>query len=342
MGRLADLTTVKRNVILYGMKKINDWLAEIEEKREKLKKLGGLNAVSRKNLDEWYRIELTYTSNAIEGNTLSRAETALVVNDNLTVAGKSIREHVEAVNHASAWEWVREQVLKKQSVNSQKLLELHQIILQKIDDMDAGKYRNVPVRIAGSRVILPNPVKVPKLMEEFFAWLKSGKDNPIERASEAHLRLVTIHPFADGNGRTARLLMNWLLLLETYPPIVIEKEERGEYLASLEQVQLGGSRERYDKLIFSALSRSYDVYLEAAGMVKQLPKLMKIGELARAAGESVPTIRHWVRMGLLPVAGESKGGYQLFTGEQIERVKRVRELQKMRRLSLEEIGRELN
>jgi len=323
--------------------KIDEPRAEIERKRAQLKALGGLKTTAQKNLDEWYRVELTFTSNAIEGNTLSRAETAQVVEKNLTVAGKSIREHLEAINHARAWEWVKKQVRVKNRPNNQRLLELHQLILQKIDDMDVGKYRSVPVRIAGSRVILPNPMKVPTLMTEYFAWLAETEIDLVERASEAHLRLVTIHPFADGNGRTARLIMNWLLLLAGYPPVIIAKEERGEYIESLEQAQLGGSRERYDKLILTALDRSYDIYLQAAGEVpEKVKELRKIGELARAANESVATIRHWVKMGLILVAGESKGGYQLFTSEQVERARRVRELQKKRRLSLEEIRGELD
>lgn len=316
---------------------------EIEEKRKRLKQLGGLGTAAKKSLDEWYRVELTYTSNAIEGNTLSRAETALVVEEELTVAGKSIREHLEAVNHARAWEWVKEQVTKKQRPNSQTLLELHQLILQKIDDINAGRFRNTAVRIAGSRVILPNPAKVAKMMDEHFEWLDTSHTDDVMWASEAHLRLVTIHPFVDGNGRTARLIMNWLLLLCGYPPVIVRKEERGEYLESLERVQLGGSHEQYDLLILGSLSRSYDIYLEARGEVTgEKRELIKIGELAKAAGESTATIRHWVKMGVLIVDSESAGGYQLFACEQIERAKRVRELQKTRRLSLEEIGKELD
>ena len=328
------------------MKDIREWLEEIEEKRARLEGLGGLSLAAEKNLDEWYRVELTYTSNAIEGNTLSRAETALVVEKGLTVAGKSIQEHLEASNHAQAWEWAKKQAEKKKyQLSEHDLLELHRLILQRIDDSYAGRYRSVPVRIAGSRVIMPNPVKVPDLMKKYFVWLGEGTKNKVLQACEAHYRLVSIHPFTDGNGRTARLVMNLLLLCAGYPPIIVRKEDRHEYLMSLETAQLGGTTNKYYELMLVGLSRSLDIYLGAVGAETQkieLDKLLKVGELATLSGESVATIRHWTKMGLLPVAGYTKGGYQLYARSQIETVKKIRELQKEKRLSLEEIIKELN
>lgn len=326
------------------MQEIKSLLREIEEKRNRLEKLGGVSRVARKNLDDWYKVELTYTSNAIEGNTLTRAETALVVEKGITVAGKSIQEHLEASNHSQAWDWVKSiSTIKNYKFNEHDLLELHQLILQRIDNDNAGKYRNVPVRIAGSRVIIPNPVKVPDLMKRYFEWLKEKSENIVLRACEAHCRLVSIHPFTDGNGRTARLVMNLLLLIAGYPPIIVRKEDRHKYLTSLETAQLGGSLDNYYVLMLEGLSRSLDIYLEAAGeQPKTEKKLLKIGELAKLTGESVPTIRYWVKMGLLPVESETKGGYQLFLSELVERVERIRGLQREKRLSLKEIVKELN
>jgi Fic family protein len=328
------------------MEDIQSQLHKIEEKRSRLTELGGLSAPAAKNLDEWYLVELTYTSNAIEGNTLSRAETALVVEKGLTVAGKSIQEHLEASNHAQAWEWIKSRAAKNgYKFSEQDLLELHQMILQKIDESSAGRYRNVPVRIAGSRVILPNPLKVPDLMKKYFEWLKEKPEDSILQACEAHYRLVSIHPFTDGNGRTARLVMNLLLLTAGYPPIIVRKEDRQEYLSSLESAQLGGTMDKYYELMLSGLSRSLDIYLEAAGVVRQkeVPDtLFKIGVLANLMGESVATIRHWTKLGLLPVAGYTKGGYQLYAPKLVETIKQIRELQKEKRLSLEEIRDNLN
>lgn len=327
------------------MKSIKEWLVEIEEKRAKLEDLGGLSRSASKNLAEWYRVELTYTSNAIEGNTLTRAETALVVEKGLTVGGKSIQEHLEASNHAQAWEWVKKRVEKRNSsFEGRDLLVIHQLLLQKIDDENAGKYRNLPVRIAGSRVILPNFMKVPDLMKKYFEWLKEPSKSKVIQACEAHYRLVSIHPFADGNGRTARLVMNLLLLTHGYPPIIVRKEDRHPYLTSLESAQLGGSSDTYYQLMLEGLARSLDIYLEATGepvSVKTSDKLLKVGGLAQLSGENVATIRHWTKMGLLLVSGYTKGGYQLYKPSLIKVIRHIRELQRDKRLSLEEIVSEL-
>ena len=326
------------------MKKITELLKAIQAKRGELELLGGIALGKQTKLDEWELVELTYTSNAIEGNTLSRAETALVISDEVTVAGKSIREHQEAVNTAAAWEWVKERVDNKPGIvlDNSSLLHLHEIVLRNIDNQNAGKYRNVAVRIAGSRTVLPNPAKVPTLMQSFWSWLGTESE-AIERAVEAHYKLVTIHPFTDGNGRTARLVMNLILRASGYPPIIIRKEDRGEYLTSLEIAQTGGSKERCLTLMLTSLLASLDRYFDALNKSENTTpdKLMMIGKLARGAGESVATIRHWVAMGIIPVKQVSAGGYQLFEPRMVERAKQVRQMQKKKRYSLEEIRKEL-
>ena len=188
---------------------------KLTEKKKILDKHRPFDSALLKNLEEWFRIELTYTSNAIEGNTLSRAETALVVEKGLTIGGKSITEHLEATNHASALDFIKEQINRKPSdICERDILKIHEIILDRIDRENAGIYRRVPVRISGSAVVLPNPKKVQTLMDEFLSWIKNKtKIHAVELASEAHYRLVTIHPFTDGNGRTARLLMNMILMM---------------------------------------------------------------------------------------------------------------------------------
>ena len=145
------------------------------------------------------------------------------------------------------------------------ILDIHKIILTKIDDVNAGRYRTVPVRIAGSTVVMPNPIKVPDLMNEFIQWLHSPPriDHPIKISADAHYKLVSIHPFIDGNGRTARLLMNVILMQEGYPPALIRKEERKRYISAIEQYQLGGSSYDYYDIICNAVDRSLDIYLES-------------------------------------------------------------------------------
>ena len=192
-------------------------------------------------------------------------------------------------------------------------------------------------------VVLPNYIKVPDLMSDFAARIfKNAADyHPVELALLAHYELVTIHPFSDGNGRTARLLMNLVLIQNGYPPAIIQKRERERYVTSLEQAQLGGSREQFDKLIIKAVERSLDIYLKAA-KGEDAPKvaskhhLLKIGELAKLTGQAVSTIRYWTSMGLLEVAHKTDKGYSFYEKNQVDRAKRILAL-KSERYSLDEI-----
>ncbi len=313
----------------------------LSEKKRRLDGFRPLPVALVDNLDAWFRVELTYTSNAIEGNTLTRRETALVVEKGLTVGGKTLVEHLEASNHAKAIDWIYGQTSRRpEQLVEQDILGLHAIVLKAIDDTNAGRYRNVAVRIAGSPVVLPNPAKVPELMKMFQDWLSTSGDlHPVARAAEAHYRLVTIHPFVDGNGRAARLLMNLILLMDGYPPALIRKRDRLAYIASLEKAQLGGSSEAYLKLIAKAVDRTLDIYLSAARgdshESRGEAKLLKIGALARQAGVANSTIRHWTKEGLLDVAEVTEAGYQLYASDLLERIVRIRALQEQRYTLLE-------
>lgn len=318
---------------------------KLTEKKKILDKNRPFDKALIKNLEEWFRIELTYTSNAIEGNTLSRAETALVVEKGLTIGGKSITEHLEATNHALALDFIKEQIKRKPSDLKEKdILKIHEIIFDRIDRENAGFYRRVPVRISGSAVVFPNPKKVQTLMDDFFKWLKNEtKMHAVELASEAHYRFVTIHPFVDGNGRTARLLMNMILMMKGFPPAIIRKNDRLTYIKSLEKPQLvngeGDSKNDYFKLISSAVDRSLNIYLKAIDGESAEPesdKLLKIGELAKATNQTVPTIRHWTKEGLLQVAEITESGYQMYSEEMVERVEKIQEM-KEKGMTLTEI-----
>ena len=320
---------------------------KLTEKKNTLDSYRPLPPELVRNLDDWFTVELTYTSNALEGNTLTRRETAVVIEKGLTVSGKSLKEHLEATNHARALNFVRSLVAKKPSrLSSRDILAIHDMILKGIDDENAGRYRNVPVRIAGSSVVMPNPRKVPDLMDDFQAWLTGKhKPHPVAFAGEAHFRLVTIHPFVDGNGRTARLLMNLLLMMRGYPPAIIRKRDRLAYIASLEKVQTGGSQADYEKILVHAADRSLDIYLKAAQGESALGdldtnELLKIGELAKAAGLTVPTIRYWTKEGLLEVAEVTKSGYQLYAADMKPRCEQIKAL-KRERWTLEEIQQRL-
>lgn len=301
-----------------------------------------------KNLEEWFRIELTYTSNAIEGNTLTRRETALVVEKGITVGGKSLAEHLEASNHANALDWVKTQIKRKpHQIAVHDVLRIHNLILKGIDDSHAGHFRSVPVRVSGSTVIFPNPRKVPDLMDEFSDWLKTKpKLHPVELAAEAHYRLVTIHPFVDGNGRTARLLMNLTLMMLGYPPAIIRKRDRLSYIGALEKAQTGGTKDDYLKIISKAVERSLDLYLKAVSGKEDSGEqdsdvLLKIGGLAKQVNVPNSTIRHWTKAGLLEVAETTASGYQMYSVDMIKRVKTIERL-KSQRLTLDEIKDKLS
>jgi len=272
-----------------------------------------------------------------------------VVEKGITVEGKSLKEHLEAINHAQALDFIKSLVKeKREELTQSDILDIHKVILAKIDDIDAGKYRTVAVRIAGSTVVMPNSMKVPDLMKRFIEWLnRPNADHTVKISADAHYKLVSIHPFADGNGRTARLLMNLLLMQGGYPPALIRKEDRRRYINSIEKGQLGGGLEDYYELISEAVERSLDIYLEALSPKEtkkglSLNKLLKIGELAKETEETIHTIRFWTKEGLLTVKSFTKGGYQLYESSMVERAKKIRQLQKQKRLAIAEIKKELN
>jgi Fic family protein len=321
--------------------------SELEEKKHRLDSLRPLPIDLQKNLQEWFKVELTYTSNAIEGNTLSRVETALVIEKGLTVAGKTLQEHLEAVSHAQAFDWILTLVnTTRKDITEETILDLHRIILQKMDDTNAGRYRTVSVRIAGSSLVMPNAKKVPDLMEDYISWLQKNEAQPLTLAADAHFKLVSIHPFVDGNGRTARLLMNLILMQAGYPPAIIRKEDRQQYIQSIENGQLGGSLSQYYTLIYEAVDRSLDIYLaslenkEITHIVEN-KLLLKIGEIAKLTNETVSTIRHWTREGVLSTAGVTPGGYQLYSPSAVAIAQKIRRLQNDQRLTLVEIKKEL-
>jgi Fic family protein len=244
-------------------------LKRLSDKKAKLDSFRPLPRELVKNLDDWFRVELTYTSNAIEGNTLTRNETALVIEKRLTIGGKTINEHLEAEGHAAAYDFIKYLIDTPRSDLALKdILEIHRIILERIDPPNAGRLRNIAVRIAGSTTVLPNPAKVPSLVDQFILWLHTANDppdHPAKIAADAHLKFVTIHPFIDGNGRTARLLINLLLMQSGYPPCLIQKEERLEYINAIERAENFNELDDYYRVIFGGIERSLDVYLDALG-----------------------------------------------------------------------------
>jgi len=286
---------------------MHDILLELNRKKLLLDSYKPFLKSTSENLEEWYRVELTYTSNAIEGNTLTRQETALIVEKGITVEGKSLNEHLEAINHATAFTYIQDlaQSKRREELTLQDILDIHKIILTKIDDSDAGRLRHTPVRISGSTTILPNPLKVPDLMNEFIAWLQTTKEQPVQVAALAHYKLVTIHPFVDGNGRTARLLMNFILMQARFPPAIIKKEERHRYLTSLEIGQTKDQLDAYNELIYDAVDRSLDIYLESfkpqesTMLTQQSQPFYTTDDVAKLLQVDPESVRRYVRSGQL-------------------------------------------
>lgn len=199
-------------------------------------------------------LEYTFESNKIEGNTLTLKETDLIVNEGLTISGKSMREHLEAINHQEAIAYIKELMDKNTAINEREILCIHNLILRGIYPEDAGKYRKVQVMIKGSSHMPPQPFLVAKEMEELFIWYQTNKNilHPVILAAEMHERLVTIHPFIDGNGRTSRLLMNLILLQHGYVIANIKgtHESRMSYYNALETCQVENNKEHF--LLFIA------------------------------------------------------------------------------------------
>jgi len=200
-----------------------------------------------------FEIEYTYESNKIEGNTLTLQETALVVEKGLTVGGKSLNEHLEAINHTFAIEYIKDIARNTEPINERVLLDIHKLILQGIDNSNAGKYRTVQVLISGAKHVPPQPYLVLKEMETLFLWYNENKDtmHPVLLSAEIHERLVTIHPFIDGNGRTARLLMNLILLQNGFPIAILKGDinSRLQYYSALEIAQTENNKTPFIEFI---------------------------------------------------------------------------------------------
>ena len=236
-----------------------DALEDLNEQLSALRKNDSFRIV------EALELEYTFESNRIEGNTLTLSETDLVVNEGLTIAGKSMREHLEAINHQEAIDYVKYIVSSGMVLSERELLSIHNLILRGIYPEDAGKYRKVQVMITGSTHAPPQPFLVPKQMEDYFFWYDQNRKrlHPVVLAAEMHERLVSIHPFVDGNGRTARLIMNAILMQHGYIIANIKGDTatRSQYYTALKAVQEGGSKEAFVQFIADVEKSSLERYI---------------------------------------------------------------------------------
>ena len=314
----------------YSMK----MLQSLSKKKARLEALKPFSAEAIQQLNTWLCTELTYTSNALEGNTLTRQETALVIEKNQAAGNKALNDYTEAKNHAQAWQWVQNTVQHKAfTLTEAHIMKLHKLIVAGLDSHTAGQWRRIGVRVAGSRSVFPNPVKVPAHMQELIQFLQrsmaltqqalqqhtsqqrdhgqhasqhkskqlateSGHNkllpdvlesstrlhdqlihdvpeqlqagelpvcaayHPALLAAWAHYYCVSIHPFTDGNGRVARLLMNMILLAFDYLPAIVDPTQRLEYLTSLEEAQCAGSQYKFLQLMHTCIEQALDLYIQ--------------------------------------------------------------------------------
>jgi Fic family protein len=242
---------------------LTDIIKSVEEKKAQLDRLrprGGLA-----NLEHSHDLELTYTSNAIEGNTLSAAETTLVIEQGITVGGKPLKDHLEAIDHYEAIRYVREIARRVVPLTEIDLRNLHRLVVQRSRPDIAGRYADQGryVLTETGRHSFPSPAEIPALMGDYARWLMRATDTP-QTAFDAHRRLVEIHPFDDGNGRTARLLMNLVLIRGGYPPVAVRPEDRPAYVTALQHAQSGKGAEFFDRLLYQRLDETLGEYLSAS------------------------------------------------------------------------------
>jgi Fic family protein len=237
-------------------------LDAIADKKARLDRLRPFSPAALANLDHYCDVEITYASNAIEGNTLSAVETTLVIEKGITVGGKPLKDHLEAIDHYEAMHYIRELGKQSPPLIESDIRNLHSLVVRRSQPEIAGRYADLPryVRTETGRHEFPAPAEIPSLMGDFAAWLRGAPDTA-ETAFIAHRRLVDIHPFNDGNGRTARLLMNLILIRGGYPPIAVRPEDRLPYIRALQQVQAGEGTVAFNKLLYERLDATLAEYL---------------------------------------------------------------------------------
>lgn len=213
---------------------------QIDRLKAEMDELRPLPAEELRQLREYFKIGLTYSSNALEGNSLDLVETRIVIEEGIAIGGKSVRDHLEAIGHSDAYDYLME-LSGKETIREQDILELHRLFYARIDSGEAGKYRRSQVYLSGSEFLPPGPDRVPGRMRSLFRGIGKRRRelHPVAFAAGLHFELVSIHPFIDGNGRTARLAMNLALLQSGYPIVSIPPVRRGDYLRALQREQMG-------------------------------------------------------------------------------------------------------
>ncbi|MFM2049046.1 MAG: hypothetical protein RI955_1594 [Bacteroidota bacterium] len=243
---------------------LQEYLDRLDAKQQQLANARPLPDIALRRIKENMAIEWTYNSNSIEGNTFSLQETKMVLQDGITVGGKSLREHFETVNHKEGIDFIYDLVNPNYQISERDILAVHELVMSKIEKDFAGRFRNAAVRITGANFIPPNALRVHDFIADLVEWINhEAKDvHPIAKATMFHHRFVFIHPFFDGNGRTVRLLFNLLLMKAGFPPAIILKNDRKKYYDALKKCD-GGDYSKLLLMISQSLERSLNIYLSS-------------------------------------------------------------------------------
>jgi len=286
----------------------------IVEKKKKLDQLRPLPKNLVKRLKEHITVQFTYDSNAIEGNTLSLHETRLVINEGITIGGKSLTEILEAKNQPNAINFIERLVTSKEEIDEEKILQTNKLILENIRE-DAGKYRTTSVMIGGAIFTPPPSSEIKSKMLDLIEWITKNPDEytPVELAATFHHRFVYIHPFIEGNGRTARLLMNAILMKNGYPFItIIPNQDRSKYLQGLMDADRGNEK-KFVNFIGQCAERSLDIYLNAI----EEPKEFTLKEASKLTSYSQDYLSLLSRKGKL--GAYKKGRNWVITKKELNR-----------------------
>ena len=296
----------------------------IDEKRRRIDALRPLNPQQVAKLREQLHIELTYNSNAIEGNRLTLHETFLVLQEGITIKNKPLKDHLEARDHKEALDFLDELVNAKRVTMSALLIrQLHQLVVRETDREWAGRYRVGAVMITGAAHQPPDAHAVEQEMNQLIGWFSAArrKLHPVELAARVHHRLVHVHPFFDGNGRTARLLMNLTLMRHGFPMAVVQKVDRRRYYRVLQQADTGNAAPLC-RFIAQAVERSLDLYVHTFDLRGSQESQLTLAEASQHTRYSAKYLNLLARSGRL--AASKKGRNWYTTLGAIERYQRER------------------
>lgn len=239
----------------------------IDSLKQQLDSYRPLPKESVESLQKAIAVDMTYNSNAIEGNTLRLIETKVVVEDGITIGGKTVREHLEALNHYEALEYVMS-IVNDAEIGEDTIKNIHYLVMKGIDKEAAGSYRMSKVVLFGSEHVPPNYMQVPSEMEKLISWYDAAKMHlhPVELAAQFLFGFESIYPFRDGNGHTARLLMNLILIKYGYPETTIRVADRWRYYDALETASTNGETEKLTQLIIECIEASFERYFFITGI----------------------------------------------------------------------------